>query len=503
MTAVPSPTQRPQLITYPDSLGGSLGALAELLSGGLSGLFAGGVHVLPPFPSSADRGFAPTRYDTVEERFGTWSDLEDIGRLGPLTLDVMVNHLSRRSVEFEDFARVGRGSEHADLFMRPDKIWPQGVVPQADVARLVLRKPEHPFIDIPLSEPAEGAPRTERVWATFGTAVDQSDQIDLDWRSPLTTSKFAEWFAGLAGAGATEVRLDAVGYLTKRAGTTCFMVEPDIWEALDYFRDLAADHGMAILPEIHAAPATIKALSLRGFLTYDFTLPGLTAHALHTRRSDALVNHLSGLTATTVTTLDTHDGIPIQPDLSGVLPDGDLQDLVGVLAGRGANINRIQGAAARGLDFDAHQVNCSYLDAAGSVDALVVARAIQLFSAGRPQVYYLGLLGGRNDQGAVERTGEGRAINRTNLTVSDVERMLTSEPAVRQGRLLRLRSTHPAFNGLGPSIEETSGSSFRMRWTHEDHECCLEVDLETMMAHITATPDFSSEPIDTPAVWTA
>lgn len=51
-------TPRPQLLTYPDSLGGDLPALADLLAGPLSGLFRG-VHILPPFPSSADRGFAP------------------------------------------------------------------------------------------------------------------------------------------------------------------------------------------------------------------------------------------------------------------------------------------------------------------------------------------------------------------------------------------------------------------------------------------------------------
>jgi sucrose phosphorylase len=41
---------RPQLLTYPDSLGGDLPSLAALLDGPLDGLFRG-VHILPPFPS--------------------------------------------------------------------------------------------------------------------------------------------------------------------------------------------------------------------------------------------------------------------------------------------------------------------------------------------------------------------------------------------------------------------------------------------------------------------
>ena len=47
--AMPVPP-RPQLLTYPDSLGGDLPSLAALLDGPLDGLFRG-VHILPPFPS--------------------------------------------------------------------------------------------------------------------------------------------------------------------------------------------------------------------------------------------------------------------------------------------------------------------------------------------------------------------------------------------------------------------------------------------------------------------
>ena len=67
--------QGPQLQTYPDSLGGDLASIDALLRGPLEGLF-GGVHVLPPFPSSGDRGFAPISYLEIEPRFGSWSDID-------------------------------------------------------------------------------------------------------------------------------------------------------------------------------------------------------------------------------------------------------------------------------------------------------------------------------------------------------------------------------------------------------------------------------------------
>ena len=93
---------RPQLLTYPDSLGGDLRTLSGLLERPLSGLFRG-VHILPPFPSSGDRGFAPVTYDRIDPRFGSWADVERIAADYDVLLDVMINHISRASPEFHAF----------------------------------------------------------------------------------------------------------------------------------------------------------------------------------------------------------------------------------------------------------------------------------------------------------------------------------------------------------------------------------------------------------------
>ena len=130
---------RPQLLTYPDSLGGDLKALAGLLDGPLEGLFRG-VHILPPFPSSGDRGFAPLTYQQIDERFGTWDDIEGFADRHDVLLDLMINHISRQSPEFQDFQRRGRKSPYADLFVTLDKVWPNGDPPPSDVARIFEAK---------------------------------------------------------------------------------------------------------------------------------------------------------------------------------------------------------------------------------------------------------------------------------------------------------------------------------------------------------------------------
>src|SRR6185436_4151606 len=208
---------RPQLLTYPDSLGGDLPALRRLLDESLDGAFHG-VHILPPFPSSGDRGFAPVTYREVDPRFGSWDDIAAIAARHDVLLDVMINHLSRRSPEFRDFERRGRSSPSADLFITLDKVWPGGVPSTGDVARIFLRKPVAPFSTVTI----ESTGARETVWTSFGTS-EWSEQIDLDVRSAATRRLIRGWLEFLAARGVAIVRLDAVGYVIKEPGTSCFM----------------------------------------------------------------------------------------------------------------------------------------------------------------------------------------------------------------------------------------------------------------------------------------
>lgn len=191
--------------------------------------------------------------------------------------------------------------------------------------------------------------------------------------------------------------------------------------------------------------------------------------------------------------LDCHDGIPVQPDLDDVLPLDEARDVVRVCLDRGANLNRILSDGHVGSDgFDVHQINTTYYSALGcNDDAYLAARAIQFFAPGIPQVYYVGLLAGKNDAQSVQETGEGRAVNRHNYSMEEVDRAIRSEVVQRLLRLIRFRNTHPGFGG-GFSVEESADEELVLSWKSVRATCRLSVDLNSSRARIVSIEDGGS-----------
>jgi sucrose 6(F)-phosphate phosphorylase len=463
-----------QLITYPDSLGGDLAHLAALLRSDLRGLFPGGVHVLPPFPSSGDRGFAPLTYDEIEPSFGTWGDLRQVGQGGPVMLDLMVNHMSRQSPAARDFLAHGRRSAYADLFLSPRKVWPAGGPPEEDLRKLFLRRVS------PFSRYRTGDSDEEvELWTTFGRQ-DPSEQIDLDWRSAAYRHFITAALDGFQRRGISLLRLDAVAYVVKEPGTSCFFVEPGIWQYLEWITGLASARGIELLPEVHARPAVQEALSARGYWIYDFVLPYRILEAVLTGEPAALKDYISRRPPRQITMLDCHDGIPVKPDLDGLYEPGKVRRVVDMCMERGANLSRIVSASHKDPDgFDVHQVRCSWYSALGEDDeACVAARALQLFVPGVPQVYYGGLLAGKNDEEAVRRSGEGREINRHNYTSMEIAANLRREVVQRLMRLVRLRNEHPAFGGTF-YVLPSRDNQIILKWQKDAAACTLMVDLSS------------------------
>ena len=473
-----------QLITYPDSLGGDLKTLHNVLETHFPNIFKGGIHILPPFPSSGDRGFAPLTYLEIEPEFGTWDDIRRIGEKHDILLDLMVNHISAKSPYFQDFLKKGRKSEYADMFVTVDKIWPDGDPPPDEVEKIFLRRTE-PFSDFTIEETG----KIEKVWTTFGK-VTPSEQIDLDVNSEVTHQLFTDFLTNFSKNMVKIVRLDAVGYVVKKSGTTCFFVEPEIFQFLDWITELANSLEIELLPEVHAHYSTQFKLIEKGHWIYDFILPYTILDALINKTSVRLCKYLENRPHKQFTMLDCHDGVPVKPDLNDLYKSEDAKRLVEICLERGANLSLIFSPKHRDPDgFDVHQIRGTYYSMLDSDnDAYLAARAIQFFTPGIPQVYYVGLLAGENDEEGVKKSGEGREINRHNFSMDEIDQVVNKDVVQRLLKLIRFRNDYPAFSG-DFKVVDSKQDEVCLSWMKESKSCTLKIDLENYQSIIEYVDD--------------
>ena len=272
-------------------------------------------------------------------------------------------------------------------------------------------------------------------------------QMDLNIKSPKVWEHYDNTLKTLASYGARIVRLDAFAYAPKEPGERNFLNEPGTWDLLERVRQLADKYGVTLLPEIHASygEKTHELVASKGYMIYDFFLPGLLIDALE-RGSGALLaqwaQELLDKKMWAVNMLGCHDGIPML-DLKGMLPGDQIQALIDTIVARGGYIKNLHGQKNM-----YYQVNATYFSALGEDEKkMLAARAIQLFMPGKPQIWYLDLFGGKNDHEAVKRAGPGghKEINRTNLSLERIDSEVTTPLFRDQVALLRLRNSCAAF----------------------------------------------------------
>lgn len=487
------------LNAYPDSVGGRLSGLASLLEREeLKDAFTS-LYILPSlYHSDLDRGFCVVDYDLNEE-LASRESLDRLKALGiDLKLDFVLNHASVMSPQFQDLLAKGEQSEYLDFFIDWNKFWEgcgemsEGGYIQPDpryIESMFFRKPGLPILMVRFPDGREVP-----YWNTFYQKVWEEDgqrkylgQMDLNIRSPKVWDFYDQTLAKLASYGARIIRLDAFAYAPKAPGKKNFMNEPETWEVLDRVRRLADKYGLRLLPEIHASygEGVYRQIAGKGYATYDFFLPGLIIDAMEHQTGEYLARWARELVEggmTTVNMLGCHDGIPML-DLKGLLSNERIQGLIDALVSRGGYVKNLHGAKNM-----YYQVNATYYSALGEDDRkMLLARALQLFMPGKPQVWYLDLFAGRNDYAAMERAGADghKEINRTNLSAAEIQERLRL-PVVRdQLTLLRMRNTHRAFSPDAAVSAQAEGSRLTLRWETETESALLAADLADASFRVT------------------
>ncbi len=542
---------------YPDSIGNSLAdALAMLKRPEVEGAFSL-FYVLPTFfHSDLDRGFSIIDYDFNEDLVSA-DDLDEIEKLNiSLKFDLVLNHLSVGSPQFQDLLARGDDSAFKDFFIAWNEFW-QGrgemseegyIVPQqVYLEKLFMRKPGLPLLKVRFPDGTERPywntfyqettyraltaedlkeagsipnEHVETLLRIFNESLEVSEtldgidlgalsaykdelisiverkrsylgQMDLNARCEKVWEFYDATLKKLRDYGAKLVRLDAFAYLHKEPGQTNFFNKPGTWEYLDRLRRIAQKYDLILIPEIHSqyGYGLHEEVAAEGFPIYDFFLPGLIIDALDRGTNRHLLRWIREIVEKqikTINMLGCHDGIPVLdlsgPDIFGVSKEGLLSDeqieaVIEKILSRGGRVKNLYGPDGKKISY--YQVNATYFSALGEDERkLRLARGIQMFVPGIPQVWYLDLFAGTNDYAAADRGGSGghKEINRTTLESHAIDHGLRRIVVRDQLELIRLRNNSSAFDGE-LEIHDSPENVLKLSWTNGASTASLTADL--------------------------
>ncbi len=177
---------RPILNAYPDSMGTTLSDIVSILKREEFREVFQSLYLLPSlFNSDMDRGFSVIDYG-INELLAKPEDLEELEGLGiRLKLDIILNHASVLSKQFQDILKNGEQSIYKDFFINWNKFWEgcgemteEGyILPREDLIQgMYFRKPGLPILMVRMPD-GKDVP----YWNTFYQEVryKQVDALDL------------------------------------------------------------------------------------------------------------------------------------------------------------------------------------------------------------------------------------------------------------------------------------------------------------------------------------
>ncbi len=413
------------------------------------------IHILPFYPYSSDRGFSVKNYKKVEQRFGSWNEINELSNSFDLMFDGVFNHISSKSHWFSEWKKDN--PLYTNHFIAYEK---KGAITKEQLSKITRPRTSD------LLTPFKTKNGTGFVWTTFS-----KDQVDLNFKEPRVLLRIIDVLFRYIRNGATLVRLDAINYLWKELGTSCSHLKQThvIIQLLRDILDVAAP-SVKLVTETNVPHG--KNISYLGNgrneaqMVYNFSLPPLVLHALYTGNARYISKWADRLERTSEYStyfnfLASHDGIGLTP-AARILPKPEVAKMIKKAKQHGSLVGYKQENGQR----IPYELNITWWNAINNLNAkeshnLRVKRYLASFAIafclkGVPGIYLHALLATPNDNAAVKRTGVNRDINRKNLKYANITKALrqdTNHKAVFTGlkELLRIRSLHSAFD---PNAEQ-------------------------------------------------
>lgn len=402
------------------------------------------VHILPFFPFSSDDGFSVIDFRKVNPELGSWTDIEQLSKHFDLMADFVVNHVSAQSEWFQQFLQQKGKGKYFFITESPD----------TDLSGVTRPR------NTPLLTPFKTVNEIKYVWTTFS-----ADQVDLNFLNPEVLLEMFDVLLGYISKGARIIRLDAIAFLWKKTGTTCLHLQ-ETHEVVKLMRDVAEHINPSIVILTETNVPNEENLSYFGsgdeaHMVYQFSLPPLLLHALHTGISkylNAWAKELpdleSGCTFFNFTA--SHDGIGVRP-LEGLLPEREKAELV-------ENMQKFGGLVSYKSNPDGtqspYELNITYFDALKGtatgaddfqVERFLASQIIMMSLRGVPAFYIHSLTATPNYLEGVAQTNHSRTINRRKWNLDELEELLNNKTPQKRvfialQKLIAIRKEQNAFH---------------------------------------------------------
>jgi glycosidase len=436
------------LITYGDMIQQGDEPPLQVLKRFVDQHFAGAIsyiHILPFCPYSSDDGFSVKDYRAVNPALGEWRDIQALGQGFRLMFDLVLNHVSAKSRWFTDY--VAGVSPFRHYFIEMD--------PQTDLSAVMRPR------NLPLLTKVQTRKGETWLWTTFS-----ADQLDLNFANPDVLFDFLDILLFYISNGASIIRLDAIAYLWKKAGTSCIHLK-QTHEVVKLMRDLLD----MVAPEVilltetnvpHRENISYFGEGDEAHMVYQFSLPPLMLHGLMNGTSRYLTEWAGSLPdlppkCTYFNFTASHDGIGVRP-LQGIVPPEELTRLA-------ERVKALGGAVSMKANSDGsespYELNITYFDALGDstesvsdshIGRFLCSQTVAMELSGVPALYFHSLTATRNNYAGVAETGRARTINRMKWQEDELTQALESRdsPTARVMpellRRLQLRSQNRVFH---------------------------------------------------------
>ncbi|RNA67910.1 alpha-amylase family glycosyl hydrolase [Alteribacter keqinensis] len=427
------------------------------------------VHLLPMFPYTSDDGFSVTDYREINPELGNWEHIEALSEDYRLMFDFVANHISKSSEWFKGY--LNDDPKYRGYFIPKDDSF--------DTSRVVRPRTSHLYHEY------EGKDGTKTAWTTFS-----EDQVDVNVRHFPVLLELTDILLEYAQKGGTSIRLDAIGFLWKRSGTTSIHLPEthaiiELWHlVLDYFKE-----GTQIITETNVPHK--ENISYFGdgeneaHMVYQFSLPPLMLYTLTTHDSTKMTEWAKTIgkvsdEATYFNFLASHDGIGMRPT-EGILSEEDKQMLVDKVRENGGRVSYKSNPDG---SESVYELNINYSEALvnkgdGESDEEAVKKSLAAHSVltsfmGVPAIYYHSLLGSKNDYAGLEASGINRRINREKLEYERIADELNTDAyrkSIYEGmqELVRIRRNESAFSPYADQqVLDLGASVFALKRTNTE-----------------------------------